>query len=125
MSILVTASTQKFHTYDVSASDWLKTNFPRGMTNQKRYPDLGSETSSVWNFCARYSDVIFVAYSGLGPLHMNPVDRTNPVTATNFALGSYEKFQPGFRDEKRPKNLGTSSYAKFEKQSKHSETQQL
>ena len=28
------------------------------------------------------------------------------------------EFQPGFRDEKRPKILGTSSGAKFEKQSK-------
>ena len=27
-------------------------------TNQKHYPDLGSDTSSVWNFCARFSDVI-------------------------------------------------------------------
>ena len=26
-------------------------------TNQKHYPDLGSDTSSVWNFCARFSDV--------------------------------------------------------------------
>ena len=41
----------------------------------------------------------------------------------NFALGSYEKFQPGFRDEKRSKILGTSSGAKFGKQSKHGETQ--
>ena len=34
---------------------------PRGKcasTNQKHYPDLGSDTSSVWNFCARLSDVI-------------------------------------------------------------------
>ena len=34
---------------------------PRGKfdsTNQKRYPDLGSDASSVWNFCARFSDVI-------------------------------------------------------------------
>ena len=27
-------------------------------TNQKHYLDLGSDTSSVWNFCARSSDVI-------------------------------------------------------------------
>ena len=27
-------------------------------TNQKHYPDLGSVTSSVWNFSARFSDVI-------------------------------------------------------------------
>ena len=27
-------------------------------TNQKHYPDLGSDTSSVWNFCSRSSGVI-------------------------------------------------------------------
>ena len=27
-------------------------------TNQKHYPDLGSDTSSVWNFCSRFSDII-------------------------------------------------------------------
>ena len=27
-------------------------------TNQKHYPDLGSDASSVWFFCARFSDVI-------------------------------------------------------------------
>ena len=27
-------------------------------TNQKHYPDLGSDTSSVWDFYARFSDVI-------------------------------------------------------------------
>ena len=32
----------------------------------------------------------------LGPLHMSPVDWAGPVTGLNFALGSYEKFQPGF-----------------------------
>ena len=30
-------------------------------TNQKHYPNLGSETSSVSNFCARFSDVIWRA----------------------------------------------------------------
>ena len=45
----------------------------------------------------------------------------SPVTGMNFALGSYEKVQPGFRDEKRSNILGTSSGAKFEKQSKHGE----
>ena len=45
---------QKFHADDVSlprsglsASDWLK-----------QYPDLGSVTSSVGNFCDHFSDVI-------------------------------------------------------------------
>ena len=66
-----------------------------------------------------------VGFSNLGPLHMSPVDRAGSVTGMNFALGSYEKFQPGFRDEKRPKIQGTSSGAKFGKQSKHSETQKF
>ena len=29
-----------------------------GETNQKHYPDLGSNASTVWNFCARFSVVI-------------------------------------------------------------------
>ena len=58
---------------------------------------------------------------------MSPVNRAGSVTRMNFALGSYsyEKFQPGFRDEKRSKILGKSSGAKFGKQSKHSETQKF
>ena len=34
--------------------------------------------------------------SVLGPLHMSPVDRAGSLPGTNFPLGSYEKFQPGF-----------------------------
>ena len=45
-----------------------------------------------------------------------------PGQRDEYRLGFYEKFQPGFWDEKRPKMLGTSSGAKFEKQSKHGET---
>ena len=56
---------------------------------------------------------------------MSPVDRAGSVTGMNFGLGSYEKFQLGFRDEKRSKILGTSSGAIFRKQSKHSETQKF
>ena len=40
-----------------SASDWLKIC----LTNQKHYPDLSSDASSVWNFCARFSDIIWRA----------------------------------------------------------------
>ena len=49
----------------------------------------------------------------------------SPVAEINFALGSYEKFQPGFRDDKRPKILGTKSSAKFKKQSKHGQIQKF
>ena len=54
---------------------------------------------------------------------MSVIDRAGPLTGTNFALSSYEKIQPGFRDEKRPKILGTSFGAKLEKQNKIGETQ--
>ena len=55
---------QKFHTDDVSLPRsgycfWLVV--PRvkfASTNQKHYPDLGKDASSVWNFCTRFSDVI-------------------------------------------------------------------
>ena len=36
---------------------------------------------------------------------MHPVDWAGWVTRTNFALASYKKFQPGFRDGKRQKIL--------------------
>ena len=51
---------------------------------------------------------------------MSPVDRAGRFTRSNFTLGSYEKFQLGFRDEKTPK---TSCGAKFEEHSLHGETQ--
>ena len=37
----------------VSASDWLKF----ASTNEKDYLDLGSDASSVWDFCTCFSDV--------------------------------------------------------------------
>ena len=45
----------------------------------------------------------------LGPLNMSPVDRAGSVTGMGFASGSYEKFMPGFLDQKRLKILGTNS----------------
>ena len=74
---------------------------------------------------ADYGPRIARMTGALGPLHTSPVDRAGSVTGMNFALGSYEKFQPGFRDEKRSKILGTSSGAKFGKQNKQIETQKF
>ena len=37
---------------------WIK--FPSGTINQKHYPDMGSDGSLVWNFCTRFSDVIWL-----------------------------------------------------------------
>ena len=54
----------KFHTDDVSLLRsglffrLAEENFPRCTTCPKHYPDLGIDASSVWNFCARFSDVI-------------------------------------------------------------------
>ena len=56
---------QKFHTDDPSPTQiWVVLLIGRAAwefdsTNQKYYPDLGSDGSSVWNFCARFSDVIW------------------------------------------------------------------
>ena len=50
--------TQHYSDLD-SASDWLtEENLPRGATNQKHYPDLGSVASLAWNFYVCFSDVI-------------------------------------------------------------------
>ena len=54
--------------------------------------------------------------------YVSPVDKACLVPETNFTLGSYETFQPVCKDEKRPKTMGMSSGAKFEKQNKHVET---
>ena len=58
---------QKFHTADDVSPPWSRwcfwlaeASFPRGMTNQKHYTDLGSVASSVWNSCAHSSDRQFV-----------------------------------------------------------------
>ena len=55
---------QKFHTDDASVPRYgycfwlivLRGKFVS--SNQKRYPYLGTDASSVWNICARFSDVI-------------------------------------------------------------------
>ena len=57
---------------------------------------------------------------------MSPVERVGPVTGMNFALGSYEKFQPVSDLKKDQSPCGRlSSGAQIEKQSKHGETQKL
>ena len=56
---------QKYLTNDTSlprsgSCFWLAdTNYLCSTTNQKHYPDLGSDVSSVWNFCTHFLDVIW------------------------------------------------------------------
>ena len=56
---------QKFHTDDASLlrpGQCFLLVMPHekfDSTNQKHYPDLGSDASSVWNFCAHFSDIIW------------------------------------------------------------------
>ena len=48
-----------FRDGDLRETFWLvEANFTSSATNKKQCPDLGSDASSVWNFCARFSDVI-------------------------------------------------------------------
>ena len=55
---------QKFHTDDASLPRtgkcfWLVMLHRKfAPTNQKHYPDLGSDASSIWNFCTCFLDVI-------------------------------------------------------------------
>ena len=44
-----------------SASDWLKICLDQ---SKALYPDLGCDSSSVWNFCTRFSDLISQETSG-------------------------------------------------------------
>ena len=46
------------HWWRVTNQIWIVLPIGRGTTNQKYYPNLGSDTSSVWNFCRRSSGVI-------------------------------------------------------------------
>ena len=46
---------------------WLAEN---DSTNEKRYPDLGTDTSSVWNFCARFSDFISRGKPAVAPRYV-------------------------------------------------------
>ena len=61
---------QKFHTEGMSLPrSWycFLLVVPHGKfdsANQKHYPDLGSDASSVWNLCARFSDVIWQGNQG-------------------------------------------------------------
>ena len=61
---------QKFHTDDASlprTGKWFWLVMPHGKlppTNQKHYADLGSDASSVWNFCTCFLDVILQGNQG-------------------------------------------------------------
>ena len=64
---------QKYHKDDASLPRsgqcfWLvEANFTSGTTNQKHYPDLGSDASSVWNFCVVVTLRIVVCFLRLHP----------------------------------------------------------
>ena len=47
-----------YNSYLESASDWSWQREKFSSTNQKLYRDVCTDTSSVWNFCARFSNVI-------------------------------------------------------------------
>ena len=67
---------------------------PRGKfdsTNQKHYPDLGSDTSSVWNFCARFVDVIWQGKPVVTSPNVGSFVSLVSVTVIPECLFGYEK----------------------------------
>ena len=99
---------QKFHTHDVSlikqdlgsVSDWLKQIFSCGTANQKHHSDLGSDASSVWNFCACFSDfvswgnqwwhcVMSAVFSDYTVRHWNVISHRN--ASKNAAVWTFEE----------------------------------
>ena len=66
---------QEFHNDDALLPSsgmcfWLvAATFTSGTTNPKHYPDLGSDTSSVWNFCARRRTFNYVSGIWIPYLH--------------------------------------------------------
>ena len=76
---------------------------PFDSTNQKHYPDLGGDASSVWNFCARFSDVIWRETSGsvvkcwlFSQAKFLTADQSWPWYT---ASGPEQEFRPCFKDE--------------------------
>ena len=58
------------------------------------------------SFFKKYGGGVYDGYTivDLGLLYMSPVDLAGPDAGTDFTLYSYQKFQPGFRDEKGQKS---------------------
>ena len=86
-SILMT----RHYPYLGSASDWSCGKC--ASANQKRYPDLGRVTSSVWNFCTPFSDVFTRNVSFFLRL---VIPRLNAFTfyLSKLMSNRYSQFQP-------------------------------
>ena len=69
-----------------------------GLCNQKHYPYLSSDTSSVWNFCTRFSDVI-----SRGNHRLHSV--SNPAGLTQAHNVSWKKQSTGSRRTNKKKTL--------------------
>ena len=85
------------------SSDSLYSYSISNKTRSKQSKDFSSISrlvSSIIAMVAQTTGVVSALKSWrsylFGPLHMSTVEWAGPVTRTNFALGSYEKFQPGF-----------------------------
>ena len=64
----------------------VEANFPRLVTIQKHYPDLGSDESLIWNFCARLS---FWGGTVGGVAKCRPFSQAINVLVLLYLLSSY------------------------------------
>ena len=77
------------------------------------------------NSTVQTTQLVLYQYNAIRAPSMGLVDRAGPVTGTKqYFLGlTWETSARFLRRKKRPKTRATSSSAKFEKQSKHGETE--
>ena len=72
-----------------------------GKISQPAYRDPGKRACPHSHM--NLSKILLTKY--IRPLHMSPVNQAGPLIGTNFTLGSYEKFQPGCRNEKSSRRV--------------------
>ena len=73
------------------------------LSSQKHNSDLGSDTSSVWNFCARFSEVISRVNHLWGRPEMSASQATGKV-ATKIQTPDQKSLQISFQGRNEPHN---------------------
>ena len=88
---------QKFHTDDTSLRRsgwcfwWVRENFSFSRTNQKHHSDLKSDGSSIWNFCAHFSDIIIQWCRKMLAVFSSYEAKHRPIMKAQFCFLTWDK----------------------------------